>query len=73
MTKTGKVVKVTSKPRGMILRVEPQPGPPPVPGEDITYAPLDADDYAAAIAAWTKGTDVDVDGVPPACAGVTLK
>lgn len=70
---TGKITKVTSKPRGFVLTTPAQPGPPPVPEHEYPFSPVDADDYAAALAAWTKGTDVDVEGTSPNCAGVTLR
>lgn len=70
--KTGKVVRVVSKPRGFVLRVPPNPGPPPTPEEEIAYL-CDADDFLVACAAYGKGSDADVSGTAPACSGVTAK
>lgn len=67
--KTGKIVKLTSKPKGFILRVPPNP---PEPETDVAYT-CDADDLAVAAAAYAKGSDADVEGTPPSCAGVTAK
>lgn len=67
--KTGKVVKVSSNPRGFTLRVPPNP---PDPEQDITYE-CTADDLTVASAAYIKGSDADVAGTPPACTGVTAK
>lgn len=71
--KTGKITKVTSKPRGFVLTTPAVPGPPPEPEHDWPYTPVDADDYAAALAAYTKGSDCDVAGESPNCEGVTAK
>lgn len=68
---TGKIVKVTSKPKGFVLRVPAVP--PETEPTDYTFAPVDADDHAVALAAYTNGHDADVDGTPPACAGVTAR
>lgn len=72
--KTGTIIKVTSKPRGFILRVpppEPQTEPPTL-GEEIVYL-CDADDMAVALAALTTGRTVDVAGTAPSCAGATIR
>jgi hypothetical protein len=69
-TTTGKVTKCTSKPnRGFTVHVSD--GPPPV---DILFTDgVDADDYATALAAYTKGSTVDVTGTPPTCTGITAR
>jgi hypothetical protein len=66
---TGKVKSVTSKPvRQFIVAV---PGPPAV---DVAFnIDVGADDFAVALAAYTKGSDVDVTGTPPTCTGVTAR
>lgn len=71
--RTGKVVKVISKPRGFLLAVPADPGPPPTPAEDVAYTSVDPDEYAAALVALSRGTDTDVEGVPPACTSVTVR
>lgn len=68
MTTSGKVTKVTSNPRGCLVQPPGDPAPPPV-----AFTPLDADAYAAALAAYTKGSDVDVDGTPPNATNVTCR
>jgi hypothetical protein len=73
MPTTGKITKVTSKPRGFVLTVPASPGPPPTPEETLPFTPIDADDYAAAIAAKVSGCDAEVEGTSPNCGGVTLK
>ena len=73
MPTTGKIVKVTSKPRGFLLRTPAEVGPPPEPEHDYPFTPVDADDYAAALAAYVKGSDAEVEGTSPNCAGVTVK
>ena len=73
MPVTGKVVKVTSKPCGFVLRTPAEVGPPPEPEHDLPFTPVDADDYAAALAAKVSGCDVEVEGTSPNCGGVTLK
>lgn len=66
---TGKVTKCVSKPtRGFTL--ETSPGPPPV---NVVYSDVDADDYATALAAYTKGGTADVTGTAPTCTGVTAR
>lgn len=72
-TNTGKVTKIKSKPRGFVLTVPATIGPPPTPEIDIAYTDVDPDDWAAATAAYTKGSDADVDGTPPTCTCVTAK
>lgn len=69
-TTSGKVTSCSSKPsRGFV--VQTNPGPPPV---TVTFnVDVDADDYATALAAYTKGSTVDVTGTPPTCTGVTAK
>lgn len=69
MATSGKVTKCVSKPtRG--FTVQTSPGPPPVL---VDFTGVDSDDYATALAAYTKGSDVDVSGTPPSCTGVTAK
>lgn len=69
-TTTGKVTSCGSKPSRHFV-VETSPGPPPVT-VDFNDG-VDADDYATALAAYTKGSTVDVTGTPPTCTGVTAK
>lgn len=71
--KTGKITKVTSKPRGFVLTTPATVGPPPEPEHDYPYTPVDADDFPVILAAYTKGSDCDVEGESPNCAGVTAK
>lgn len=59
---------MTSKPKGCLVQPPGDPPPPPV-----AFTPLDSDDYAAILAAYTKNSDVEVTGDPPNCTGVTCK
>lgn len=69
----GTIRKLTSKPRGFILRVPPDlEATPPEPGYDATYT-CDSDDLAVALAAFAAGSTVTVSGTPPACAGVAVE
>lgn len=71
MTRTGKIIRLVSKPRGFVLYVPPDPGPPPVPALEVTYQ-CDSDDLLVAATGAAKGIDVTVEGDAPICAGVAL-
>ena len=70
MTNIGTITKVTSQPRGFVLTTPAQPGPPPVPSEEIPYL-CTADDLVIVSAARSSGATVKIEGTPPACEGVT--
>lgn len=67
MTFTGKVIRVQSDPRAIVVK---SPEPPP-DGTEAYYLPVTQDQLAVALAAYIKGSDVEVEGTPPACAKVT--
>lgn len=68
MTTTGTVTKCVSDPQG--FTVTTAPGPPPV---TVVFTPVSDAQYQTALAAYTKGSEVDVDGTPPACTKVTAR
>jgi hypothetical protein len=71
MATTGKVIRVTSKPT-MSFTVQP-PGGPPAPEPVIFNSGVTLADLVVASSAKAGGSDVDVEGTPPACDGVTSK
>lgn len=65
---TGKIVKLSSTPKGFILRIPPVP--PSEEPTDVTYL-CDADQLTVAAAAYAKGSDAEVTGTAPSCSGVS--
>jgi hypothetical protein len=66
---TGKVVKVTSDPKGFLVhKDDPPPG-----GTDVAFVDVTADQFAVALAAYGKDSTVDVDGVPPNCTKIEAR
>lgn len=70
---TGKIMSVGSKPSRHFTLQPPTVPPAPPPDPIVFNEGVDADDFAAACAAYAKGSDADVSGTAPACTGVTAK